>query len=221
MKAILDRLNTLAELANVSSGGGQLPVAVLNKLREYHIVATNRAGLLAEMQSLFQAQIPELRKDMGVKFEAGPELSAQGQMIGDPNIPGQALKGIFARQMAIANLGIQRRELAQRALYPGQAQPLSVNDYHNEENKLYANLTNEMQEQVKAYGGYTPQTQAPLAPPPKMTGGSAIDAIKALLRHLGGAADTQPTPQTQAPGPDNATEVWDVDASGKPIRVQR
>ena len=86
MLALLDRLNTLAHLAN-TGGSGQIPTWVDSWLRDHDLVMTNRQGILAEMQAEFNAQIPELRKDMGVKFEAGPELSAQSKMIGNPNLP--------------------------------------------------------------------------------------------------------------------------------------
>jgi hypothetical protein len=214
MMALLDRLNTLADLSGTATTGGQFSAAVLNKLREYHIVATNRAGLLAEMQSLFQAQIPELRKAMGVKFEAGPELSAQGKMIGDASLPVEVLKGIFARQATVAKLGIGLRDLAIRASQPGQAKPLTRADYLAQRAALYDNLTNEMRQQIKDYGGYSKETLAPPTPPPATSGNSIMDAIHALVRW--GAGDQSQTPvQQSAP---NANEVWDVDANGHPFR---
>jgi hypothetical protein len=218
MLALLDRLNTLNDIANIATGSGQLPGWALTKLREYHIVATNRAGILAEMQSLFNAQIPELRKDMGVKFEAGPELSAQGKMIGDPSLPAQVLKGIFARQAVIAQLSVDRRNLAQRALYAGQPNPLSTADYFKEEAKIWDNLTAAQQKAIEASGGYTRENQSPPPAPAALSSGSAMDAIRALLRHLGGAGD-QPAPVQTQQTPPNATEVWDVDKNGHPIRV--
>ena len=216
MMVILDRLNTLADLAS-TGGSSQIPTWVDGWLRDHNLVMTDRQGILAEMKSEFNAQIPELRKDMGVKFEAGPELSAQGKMIGDPSLPAQVLKGIFARQAAIAQMGIQRRELAQRALYPGQANPLSVPDYYKEEAKIYDNLGAEMQRQLKDYGAYTPQSLAPPPPPVQLNAGSGSNAFHSLFRWLDGG-QTQPT-QTQPP-PQGPTEQWDVDANGHPVRVR-
>ena len=215
MLVILDRLNTLADLAN-TGGSGQFPTWVDGWLRDHGLVMTDRQGILAEMKAEFNAQIPELRKDMGVKFEAGPELSAQSKMIGDPSLPARVLKGIFARQAAIANLGIQRRDLAMRALYPQQANPLSVADYYKQEAQIYDNLGAEMQSQLKEFGAYTPTTQTPPPLPAATNTGSTMDAIRALLRHLGGATDAQaPAPPAVAP-----TEQWDVDAQGRPVRVR-
>ena len=154
MKTLLDRLNVLADLADTGVGVGQLPAWVSGWLAEKGIIASDKAAIRKEMASLFKAQIPELRKDMGVKFEAGPELSAQGQMIGDPNLSLQVLKGIFARQMAVAQLGIQRRELAMRAFYPGQDQPLSRADYLREDAKVYESLGNLMSQNLKDAGAY-------------------------------------------------------------------
>lgn len=191
MLGILDRLKTLAQLAG-TQGSSQIPTWVDTWLRDHHLVMTNRQGILAEMQAEFNAQIPELRKDMGVKFEAGPELSAQAKMIGDPSLPTNVLMGIFARQAAIAQMSVQRRELAMRALYPHQANPLSKADYLAQEAQIYDNVTNEMRQQVKDFGGITPQSVAP-PPAPGPSGGG---------------------------GGGNATEVWDVDASGKPYRVR-
>ena len=140
MLVVLQRLSTLAKLINNPSGVGQIPVAVESWLAEHGLVPSDRAGLLAAMKSEFKAQIPELRKEMGVKFEAGPELSAQSQMVGDPSLPLNVLESIFARQAAYANLSIQRRELAMRALYPGAQNPLSKEDYLKEEAKVYDSI---------------------------------------------------------------------------------
>jgi hypothetical protein len=213
MISLLDRLDALAQIAD-TGGSGQIPTAIAAYLADRHIRVTDRQAILAEMQSLFNAQIPELRKDMGVKFEAGPELSAQGKMIGDPSMPTQVIRDIIARQRAIANLGVQRRELAMRALYPEQTNPLSMPQYQQEEAKLYDNLSAATQEEIKAVGGYG--TQPPPTPPPAMNSNSATNAFQSLFRWLGGANNPQPAPA--APGA--ATEQWDVDAQGRPVRVR-
>jgi hypothetical protein len=214
MLALIDRLRVLAKLAR-TGGSAQIPTWVDGWLGEHGLVMTDRQGILAEMKAEFKAQIPELRKDMGVKFEAGPELSAQSQMIGDPSLPEQVLEGIFARQASIAQLSVDRRNLAMRAYYPKQAIPLSVADYNTEEAKLYDNLSANMKQQMREFGAYTPESVAPPPVPRSTSGNSVMDAIQALLRHLGGA-DTQPP---TGPTPPKAPEVWDVDKNGNPVRV--
>ena len=169
------------------------------------------------MASLFNAQIPQLRKDMGVKFEAGPELSAQGKMIGDPSLPYEVLMGIFGRQAAIAQLAIDRRDLALRASMPNHPNPLSRADYLNQDAQTVNNISAKMKEQIEQYGGYTPRTQAP----PPVPQSSLGNAFRAMLEHLGlsgGGPPSQPplTPQT----PPTADELWDVDKNGQPVRVR-
>lgn len=217
MMSLLDRLKTLAHLAN-TGGSGQIPTWVDSWLRDKGLVITNRQGILAEMQAEFNAQIPELRKDMGVRFEAGPELSAQSKMIGNPNLPEDVLMGIFARQAAVAQLGIDRRNLAMRALYPNQPNALSMADYLKEEAKIYDNLGAQTQQQLKDFGAITPESLAPAPTPPAMGANSTMDAIRAFLRHLGGGDTTQTPPSSQPPP--NPTEVWDVDAQGHKFRVR-
>jgi hypothetical protein len=217
MLSLLDRLNTLADLAG-ASGSAQIPTWVDGWLRDHGLVITNRQGILAEMQAEFNAQIPELRKDMGVKFEAGPELSAQAKMIGNPSYPPAVLKGIFARQAAIAQMGVQKRDLAMRALYPDQPNRLSPADYYKQAAQIDDNVGAETAKQLKEFGGITPETLTPPPAPPSLTGGSALDAIRSGLHWLYG--DTAP-PQAQPPVPQpKATETWDVDANGRPVRVR-
>ena len=178
MNALLDRLHTLAHLADLQ-GAGQIPGWASQWLVDHKLAITDRAAIMAEMQSEFNAQIPELRKDMGVKFEAGPELSAQGKMIGNPSLPTQVIDGILARQKSIADLGIQRRNLAIRTLQPGADQPLALPDYYKQENALYDNLGTEMQKQLQDYGAYGTESKQP---PPIATAPTKLAATSSRRR---------------------------------------
>ena len=217
LKSITARIRALADAAG-TGGPEQLPTAVVQKLADMGFRFTKRSEILAEMDSLFKAQIPELRKDMGVKFEAGPELSAQSKMVGTSTLPPAVLNGILARQDAIADLGIQRRELAQRAIGQNPDNPLPVTDYYREENKLYDQLPQHTQELLRLYGAnaapnaatpVTTQGGAPSVPAP-----NAGDAVSNALSNFvhwftGGYGQAQPPAPAPGPGatPDNSVEI--------------
>lgn len=202
LKVTTARIRTLAELAN-ANGPGQISSAIAKKLNDMNLSFTDQSQLLAEMDSLYKSQIPELRKDMGVKFEAGPELSAQSKMVGVSTLPLNVVRGILARQDTIADLGIQRRDLAQRALNQAGA-PLSMPDYYAEENKLYDQLPQNEVEMLKLYGANAPHAPVNPAPPIPTTQGGAPQTpdfpttVGNIWHSLFGGG--QPAP---APGPPN------------------
>jgi hypothetical protein len=206
LKNLTARIRTLAELAG-ASGPEQLPTAIVQRLADMNLRFTKRSEILAEMDSLFKAQIPELRKDMGVKFEAGPELSAQSKMVGVSNLPTATLMGILARQDAIADLAIQRRQLAQRALIQSD-NPLPMKDYYGEENKIYDQLPAHTQELLKLYGA----NAAPSAGAPPTTAGGAPatpeNGFSAFLHWFtGGGSQAQPA----GPAPAGSHELKMID----------
>ena len=201
------RIRELADLAG-TGGPEQLPAAIVQRLADMNLRFTKRSEILAEMDSLFKAQIPELRKDMGVRFEAGPELSAQKQMVGASTLPPATLKGILARQDAIANLAIQRRELAQRAIGQNPDNPLLMPDYYREENKIYDQLPAHTQELLKLYGA----NAAPSAGAPPITQGGAPatpdNGLAAFVHWFtGGGSQAQPA----APAPAGSQELKMID----------
>jgi hypothetical protein len=85
MMALLDRLKVLAmshDRARAIAGLGRWVAARQG-------LSPPAARHSRRDVALFNAQIPQLRK-YRVKFEAGPEISAQKTMIGNPNLPYEA-----------------------------------------------------------------------------------------------------------------------------------
>ena len=213
LKIITARLNTLADVA-ANSGAGQITGWGAQQLANLGLHFTTKQEVLAEMKSLFNAQIPELRKEMGVKFEAGPELSAQAKMVGTSDLPPAVVKAITARQDALADLALQRRDLAQRTLGQNPENPLTLPDYYKEENKVYEQLPQHTQELLKIYGANAvPQPPVQSTTPPPAPG--PLDALGNVFRSLFGGGQQpapQPTPEQPNPravyrGPDQPLEI--------------
>ena len=201
MKSKLSQLKDLADALDTSGAG--LTSRALRTLADYNVHPGDIGATYAAIQQIINAEIPDVRQKAGIQRLAGPAIKEEQLILGTANMPKKTLMNIIANEEAAADLQISRATLA----YQARTGQLPMNEYYKQSLALDATIkqhTDELRKQYKAVGTEAQQpaqTELPQAPP--LTGGTVMDAIRALV-------GAQSTPAVSAPAATQEPQVrWD------------
>lgn len=172
LKTKLAQLRALSVIVDAGDTG-QAPVAVIKWLADHDIVVGNRAEAYKAMDQILNTELPDLRKQMGIRFYAGPEIKAANKTIGSASLPPPVLNNIIANEEAAADIQIQKAYLAQQARYGQGADTISPRDYYKQAMTMDASIQDRTDALRKAYNAIGTET-APGAKPD----GASLPAMK-------------------------------------------
>ena len=204
MKSKLSQLKDLADALDTSGAG--LSSRVLRTLAEYNIHPGDIGATYAAIQQIINAEIPDVRQKAGIQRLAGPAIKEEQLILGTANMPKKTLMNIIANEEAAADQQISRANLA----YQARSGQMPMSEYYKQSLALDATIkahTDELRKPYKAVGteSQQPASTETLPQSQPLNTGSAADAFRALLAHLGlGGSQTQP-PQGPAPVPTGPT----------------